>query len=108
MKNHLSYRLGAEVIYNKNKIYKIPICLYKVINMYHKEKLIWKNCNYPSLKSYDDYQEALRIKQHLSYKIGELLIQSYKQWYKGSFFILPWKFYCLVKKHKKDKNDYRI
>lgn len=103
IKHHLSYRLGVEFIRNKNKIYKIPFRTYKAIKNYQIEKKIWKDYNYPSLESYSDYQEALKVKRQLSYKIGDLLIQSYKQWYKGSFFILPWKFYCLVKKHKKGK-----
>ncbi|OOX93755.1 hypothetical protein BOO83_08450 [Campylobacter coli] len=103
VKCHLSYRLGAEFVRNKNKIYKIPICAYEVINKYQKERMIWQNCNYPSLETYSDYQDALRIKNQLSYKIGDLLIQSCKKWYKGTFLTLPWKFYFLVKQHKKGK-----
>ncbi|EHZ0359299.1 hypothetical protein OFV15_001285, partial [Campylobacter coli] len=103
VKCHLSYSLGVEFIRNKNKIYKIPICIYKVIGKYRKERMVWKNYNYPSLETYSDYQDALRIKNQLSYKIGDLLIQSYKKWYKGAFLILPWEFYLLVKKYKKGK-----
>ncbi len=65
--------------------------------------MVWKNYNYPSLDSYSDYQEALKIKNQLSYKIGNLFIQSYKKWHKGAFLILPWEFYLLVKKYKKGK-----
>ncbi|MCE7228842.1 glycosyltransferase [Campylobacter coli] len=103
VKCHLSYSLGVEFIRNKNKFYKIPICIYKVIGKYRKERMVWKNYNYPSLETYSDYQDALRIKNQLSYKIGNLLIQSYKKWYKGAFLILPWKFYFLVKQYKKGK-----
>ncbi|ELT5784392.1 hypothetical protein R6191_001625, partial [Campylobacter upsaliensis] len=37
----------------------------------------------PDLKLYDDYEEALKIKEFLSYKLGEALITAYKNMWRG-------------------------
>ncbi|EAI1994607.1 hypothetical protein EJ642_08535, partial [Campylobacter coli] len=39
----------------------------------------------PPLESYPDYKEALKLKNHLSYKLGEALIKANKTWYKGGY-----------------------
>ncbi|EJX6059455.1 alpha-2,3-sialyltransferase, partial [Campylobacter coli] len=39
----------------------------------------------PSLESYPDYKEALKFKNHLSYKLGQALIKANKTWYKGGY-----------------------
>ncbi|MBZ7959011.1 hypothetical protein H2255_07265, partial [Campylobacter sp. RM9760] len=36
-----------------------------------------------------DYNEALKFKEHLSYKLGEALLKAFKTWYKGGLFRLP-------------------
>ncbi|HED1014904.1 TPA: alpha-2,3-sialyltransferase, partial [Campylobacter jejuni] len=37
------------------------------------------------LESYPDYQEALKLKNHLSYKLGQALIKANKTWYGGGY-----------------------
>ena len=32
-----------------------------------------------------DFQKALNIKNHLSYKLGNALIKAHKNWYKGGY-----------------------
>ncbi|WLR26495.1 glycosyltransferase [Campylobacter jejuni] len=88
VKTHLSYKLGKEILSikeNKLKILILPLLPFTLIFIYIKHKisiLIFKlilNSN-PNLKSsplnhYSDYQEALKIQNYLSYKLGNLLIK---------------------------------
>ncbi|KQI13744.1 alpha-2,3-sialyltransferase, partial [Campylobacter coli CVM 41970] len=39
----------------------------------------------PPLENYPDYKEALKLKNHLSYKLGQALIKANKTWYKGGY-----------------------
>ncbi|EOI6144612.1 DUF4422 domain-containing protein [Campylobacter coli] len=104
VKNHLSYRLGQEII-NAKKFSKIIFLPFRLINivLMHK-KIQWSRRQlenqYPTLKSlplsyYSDYHEAMKIKNYLSYKLGNLLIKHpftfifragkvYKEWKKES------------------------
>ncbi|ECQ7376187.1 DUF4422 domain-containing protein, partial [Campylobacter jejuni] len=107
VKTHLSYKLGKEILSikeNKLKILILPLLPFTLIFIYIKHKisiLIFKlilNSN-PNLKSsplnhYSDYQEALKIQNYLSYKLGNLLIKHpftfvfrvagvYREWKKG-------------------------
>ncbi|ECL4319779.1 hypothetical protein FTK47_06915 [Campylobacter jejuni] len=104
VKTHLSYKLGKEILSIKENKLKILILPFTLIFIYIKHKisnLIFKlilNSN-PNLKSsplnhYSDYQEALKIQNYLSYKLGNLLIKHpftfvfrvagvYKEWKKG-------------------------
>lgn len=57
----------------------------------------------PSLKlkplyEYEDYFEALQFKKHLSYRLGEVILKSSKQWYKGKILTLP---FSLIKTYRK-------
>ncbi|MBX7491137.1 alpha-2,3-sialyltransferase, partial [Helicobacter sp. Faydin-H70] len=37
----------------------------------------------PPLESYSDYKEALRFKEHLSYKLGNAFLKAYKNVWGG-------------------------
>lgn len=100
VKSHLSYKIGSSLIKNKKKIHKIPFELYKIIMLYNKEKKTWDSNYYLDFKKCKDYKDALKVKNQLSYKLGEILINDYKNWYKGKFLILPYQIYKAVKKHK--------
>lgn len=85
IKNQLSYKLGSEIVKAKNpiKIIKLPFRLISIINRYKFEQRvlsIFYKLN-PDLKplpleSYGDYYEALKYKEHLSYKLGHALIKN--------------------------------
>ncbi len=55
------------------------------------------------LKEYIDYHEALKIKNHLSYKLGNAIVLSFKYWYKGRLLKLPFELVSIYKKHKRTK-----
>ncbi|HFP7626976.1 TPA: glycosyltransferase family 8 protein [Campylobacter jejuni] len=85
VKAHLSYKLGKEILSVKENKLKVLILPFALILIYVKHKisnLIFKLIliSNPNLKSlplnhYSDYQEALKIQNYLSYKLGNLLIK---------------------------------
>lgn len=93
--NTLSYKLGQAMIKNSNSIIgyiKMPFILNNIRINHAKEKIAYHNkiknninLKLPSLDSYSDYPEALKLKNHLSYKLGEALIDASKNWYKGGY-----------------------
>ena len=93
--NTLSYKLGQAMIKNSNSVIgyiKMPFILNNIRINHAKEKIAYHNkiknninLKLPSLDSYSDYPEALKLKNHLSYKLGEALIDASKNWYKGGY-----------------------
>ncbi|EKY3840901.1 alpha-2,3-sialyltransferase, partial [Campylobacter coli] len=49
-------------------------------------------------------KEALKFKNHLSYKLGEALIQANKTWYKGGYVKMLFEIGKLKQKIKKENN----
>ncbi len=106
--NGLEYRLGYTMVESFKStigIFKLPFRLIDVLLKYKKEQKIYKenikhnpNLKVPELKSYSDYEDALRLKNHLSYNLGKALIEANKNWYKGRYV----KFIFEVIKIKKD------
>ncbi|MBT0885600.1 hypothetical protein KJR01_09400, partial [Campylobacter sp. 2018MI10] len=97
IKNHLAYKLGTCAI-NTNKV-KLILLPLKILIIYLNH--ILENKNYikqPKLYEYNDYIDASKLKQTYTYKLGELLIQSFSNWYKLSIFTLPLK----IKQLKQD------
>ncbi|OCR12704.1 alpha-2,3-sialyltransferase, partial [Helicobacter pullorum] len=43
------------------------------------------NLKLPNLESYPDYQESLKEKECLTYKLGEAFMKADKTWYKGGY-----------------------
>ncbi|WP_209018910.1 hypothetical protein [Campylobacter coli] len=93
IQNQLSYKLGQAMILNSKSIlgYLImPMALLSIIISHKQEQKIYQekikkdpSLKLPPLESYPDYKEALKLKNHLSYKLGEALIQANKTWYGG-------------------------
>ncbi|HEB9332197.1 TPA: glycosyltransferase family 2 protein [Campylobacter coli] len=84
VKNHLSYKIGTEVLTSKNifRIFSLPFRIYKTKKQHAFDQKIYlsmikinPSLKKLSLESYEDYQEALKVKNYLSYKIGELLVK---------------------------------
>lgn len=105
IKNQLSYKLGFAMIEHSKSIsgiLKMPFAL-KYITKKHKqeqEKFREQNIKLPALETYADYQEALKFKEHLSYKLGSALIEAYNNPWGGGLFLLPFKICSIVKKFK--------
>lgn len=91
--SHLSYKLGLAMIRNSKSFWgymKLPYILISIkIAHQEEQKNIQEKikCGYKAqtldLKLYDDYEEALKIKEFLSYKLGEALIKAYKNMWRG-------------------------
>lgn len=70
----------------------MPIALLSIIISYKQEQKIYQekikkdpSLKLPPLENYPDYKEALKLKNHLSYKLGQALIKANKTWYKGGY-----------------------
>ncbi|XGQ70955.1 glycosyltransferase [Campylobacter hepaticus] len=102
--NHLSYKLGY--IITHSKIYNFYLIPFRLIFECVKFQINKKQKILPRLDEYPDYNDIVRVKNHLSYKIGETLIKSMKQWYLGKPLILPFIWYKIYKKKKVKKANY--
>ncbi len=58
------------------------------------------------MKEYIDYHEALKIKNHLSYKLGNAIVLSFKYWYKGRLLKLPFELVSIYKNTKGQKGSF--
>ena len=93
--NHLSYKLGQAMIENSKSLLgyiRMPYVLSYIKDKHKQEQqqyqeAIKKNPNLklPTLESYPDYQESLKEKECLTYKLGEAFIKADKTWYKGGY-----------------------
>ncbi|EGK8165997.1 glycosyltransferase family 8 protein [Campylobacter coli] len=113
IRNHLAYKLG-NLILNTNKISKIlkfPFLFIFVVFHHCANSIISKILfnAIPYLKplpliSCIDYTEALKIKNHLSYRYGKIVLRCFRHWYKGKIFAIP---YLLLKEYKEFKKEKR-
>lgn len=107
IQNQLCYKLGQTMIINSKNIVDIlfmPIYLLSTFLNYKQDQRIYRQkikkdptLKLPPLENYPDYQEALKIKNYFSYRLGETLIKANKTWYKGGLFKFPF----LIKEMKK-------
>ncbi|GKY27836.1 hypothetical protein [Campylobacter jejuni] len=101
IQNQLCYKLGQTMIINSKSIIGIlfmPIYLLSTFLNYKQDQKIYHQkikkdptLKLPPLENYPDYQEALKYKEHLSYKLGKILLESFKTWHKGGLFKLWYK-----------------
>ncbi|MBZ7937990.1 glycosyltransferase [Campylobacter molothri] len=84
IKNQLSYRIGTILVNSKTlfQCIKAPYKIIKVIYQYKKENQIYRiliqldsKFKLKPLEDYIDYYEALLVKEHLSYRVGNLFIK---------------------------------
>ncbi|EAJ5708751.1 glycosyltransferase family 2 protein [Campylobacter coli] len=95
IQNQLSYKLGQAMIVNSKSLLgyiRMPFVLSYIKDKHKQEQKIYQekikkdpSLKLPSLESYPDYKEALKFKNHLSYKLGQALIKANKTWYKGGY-----------------------
>lgn len=110
VQNHLAYKLGQVMIIYSKSIFgylKMPYILNEV---YKKHQIEVKEYNekiktmsflkIPSMECCEDYQEALKEKQCLTYRLGEELIKASKSKYKLGYINFFINVYKMVKKFK--------
>ncbi|HEH6117361.1 TPA: DUF2972 domain-containing protein, partial [Campylobacter jejuni] len=116
-KNHLAYKLGKVMIdfsHQRNnykygggyialfkKLYKIKKQHKKEQKIYQQTIQVFPQLKYPNLETCSDYEQALKYKFHLSYMLGEVLIQTFQNLHKGSMF-------KLAKNIKKANKEFKI
>ncbi|WP_300704133.1 glycosyltransferase [uncultured Campylobacter sp.] len=101
-KKHLSYRLGEVLLKTRSlsSAFSLFSRLRKAVKAYKSDKVaynimvkIYPDLKLTKLENYSDYQESLKVKKQLTYKLGELLIKHpftflfrvskvYKEWKK--------------------------
>ncbi|EFS3143560.1 hypothetical protein HX403_001370 [Campylobacter coli] len=106
--NHLAYKLGlAYSIYSKGIFSKLmlPIILIYIVKEHKRNKIIQKKISsenptmsLPCLKNYSDYKESLLEKNSFNYKLGEIIINGHKNWYKGGYIKMFFDIYRLKSK----------
>ena len=109
--NQLSYKLGQAMIENSKSIWgyiRMPYVLSYIKDMHKKEQIAYNekikanpNLKLPPLESYPDYNEALKEKECLTYKLGEAMIEASKNWYKGGYVKFIFKAIRLKEKYMK-------
>ncbi|MCV3430648.1 sulfotransferase family 2 domain-containing protein [Campylobacter lari] len=95
IQNQLSCKLGQAMIVNSKSFLgclMMPVALLSIVISHKQEQKIYQekiqkdpSLKLPPLESYPDYKEALKLKNHLSYKLGQALIKANKTWYKGGY-----------------------
>ncbi|MFG5098539.1 hypothetical protein O8I71_07585 [Campylobacter lari] len=113
IQNQLSYKLGQAMIVNSKSILgyiRMPFVLSYIKDKHKQEQKIYKekikkdpSLKLPPLEDYPDYKEALKLKNHLSYKLGQALIQANKTWYKGGYVKMWFEIGRLKKEVKKNE-----
>ncbi|EAC1778395.1 hypothetical protein EF250_05860 [Campylobacter coli] len=107
--SHLSYQIGNVILDNMKfkKIFTIPYKIFRVKKQYDKfydeyNTRIQKSLivAFNPLDKYQDYQQAIKIKNGLRYNLGKLFLLSYKKWYKGGLFVFVFK---AIRLYYKDK-----
>ncbi|WP_096030638.1 hypothetical protein [Campylobacter lanienae] len=113
--NQLSYKLGQAMIENSKSIWgyiRMPYILSYIKETHQKEQKLYQekikanpSLKLPPLESYPDYNEAIKIKEHLSYKLGEALINADKSKLKLGYLTLWFKCKNITKEHKDNHKD---
>jgi len=103
VKSHLSYKLGYLFLSSRSfkNILAFPKNLTHIIKNQKNDKKLQQRVKLDTLvlEEFEDYSAALKIKNYLSYKIGHSIIQAQKNWYKGGYFVLPFKLLWVYFKH---------
>lgn len=113
IQNQLSYKLGQAMIENSKSILgfiRMPYVLSYIKDKHKLQQKIYEeiikkdpSLKLPRLESYADYQEALKFKEHLSYKLGKALIRASNNWYGGGYIKLWFEIRKLRKEFKKSR-----
>ena len=98
IQSHLSYKLGIKILEARTlkKILFLPFILMQTIKTHRSEIAIKAQSHsaLPPIEDYIDYEQALQIKNYLSYRLGNALVKHpftfvfrvnkiYKEWKRG-------------------------
>ncbi|MDX2333307.1 hypothetical protein IRA69_06340 [Campylobacter hepaticus] len=96
IQNHLAYKLGQVIIDNSKSLWgyiRMFYVLSYIKDKHKKEQVGYQNSIkdnpnliLPPLETYPDYNEALKLKNSFTYKLGQALIQANKNWYRGGVY----------------------
>ncbi|EAH8786747.1 galactosyltransferase, partial [Campylobacter coli] len=102
---------GQTMIINSKNIFGVlfmPVYIISTLLSHRQEKKIYQekikkdpSLKLPSLENYPDYKEALKEKECLTYKLGEVLIRANNNWYGGGYIKLLFEIRKLKKEFKK-------
>ncbi|WP_260377648.1 hypothetical protein, partial [Campylobacter hepaticus] len=91
IQNQLSYKLGQAMIINSKNVLNyilLPFILISIVISHKQEQKAYQfkikkdpSLKLPPLETYPDYNEAMKFKNHLSYKLGKEFIKASKTWY---------------------------
>ncbi|ELS7256323.1 TPA: hypothetical protein R8M50_000354 [Campylobacter jejuni] len=104
VENHLSYKIGKKIIHSKGliNILLLPFSIICIYFNHYLEKYIYNisikynpNSKRIKLEEYSDYDEAVRIQNYLSYKIGKIFVKNP--------FLFAIRLYFLKKERKNEK-----
>jgi FkbM family methyltransferase len=90
VKRHLSYRLGSTMIAHSRSIWgciTMPFALAGQVIAFRRDQRAAQGEEQPHLSSYSDAQAALQVKQHLSYRLGSVMLQHSRSL--GGWLALP-------------------
>jgi polyhydroxyalkanoate synthesis regulator phasin len=107
VKRQLSYRLGAVMIDQSRSLsgsLTLLIALYRELRKFRKEQANRKKL--PPIRTYADAHEADRVKKHLSYRLGQAIITSFKS--PVGIVKLPFALKKAHKEYKVEKNMFKI
>lgn len=100
VKSELPYKIGNMVLNkNVNFIAKIWIVFIELI----KSKKVTDVQD--KLDLYADYHQAIKIRSDFSYRLGQILIEAHKNWYKGGYFKFYFKDLKELKREVKNKKE---
>ncbi|EFK3895918.1 sulfotransferase family protein, partial [Escherichia coli] len=109
IKNKLEYRLGAIMIQHSRTISGIismPLAIAKERKIWYAQYGDEQLSNLPPLYMYRDVHDANRVKRHLSYQLGEILVHKGKSLF--GFITLPFSIYKTVSQFKKMRKNSKI
>jgi hypothetical protein len=111
--NQLSYKLGKAMIENSKSLWgyiRMPYVLSYIKEQHQKEQKAYNekikanpSLKLPPLEPYPDYQEALKEKECLTYKLGEAMIEADKSPLKLGYITLWFKCKKIQMECRKDK-----
>lgn len=106
VKQQLSYKLGAKMIENSRSltgILSVPFSLLAVVSQYRKDLKALGDTKLPPIHTYADAYEADKIKNHLSYMLGESMIETLKK--PLGTLRLPWALMKTAQAFKQQKGN---